>query len=378
MFPADAERPLSRPARPPRVRNEGRGSAHGPPNGQDLRTGGSGRSAATHEAGRSNHTVSSTGASTEMHVKFCDPAEAVSAEGGAAGLPTLLTGDGAGAIDAARRPASARTIQPRSGNSARALIFHYHLFKNAGSSVDELLRRNFGRRWALREFNVSRSQNLAAVTEFLGNNLDLQAISSHTALLPAPQLSGVEIFPVIFIRHPIDRLRSAYEFERRQEANTPGSRLAKLHGFDGYLRELLQNPRHRQIRNFQTFRLSHNEPAWKKSELERAVLALEKLPFVGLVERFDDSLVQLQIRLRPLFPKFCVQPVHRNASSSRQETLPSRLAKIEEMLGSELYGEILDANANDLAVYELVSTRYQQAEVDTSNNTIRRPTHFSS
>jgi hypothetical protein len=265
-------------------------------------------------------------------------------------------------------PDAADTVGRVCGGGRRAVILHYHLFKNAGTSIDELLRRNFGARWTIREFSASRGENAAAVREFIGNNPDLQAISSHTALLPVPQSSGADIFPIIFIRHPIDRLRSAYEFERGQQASTPGARLAKAHDFGGYLRELLRNPRHRQIRNFQTFRLSHAGAARKRSELQRAIVTLGTLPFVGLVERFDESVARLQIRLRPLFPGFGVQPVHRNAASSRQDTLPDRLAKVEETLGKELYREICDANADDLAIYELVDSGYHDAAMQPDND----------
>jgi hypothetical protein len=280
----------------------------------------------------------------------------------------VTVGDNEPLIHGNSGPGVTGTVERASESDRRELILHYHLFKNAGTSIDELLRRNFGPRWAIQEFSASRGENAAAVREFIGNNPDLQAISSHTALLPVPQLSGADIFPIIFIRHPVDRLRSAYEFERRQQASTPGARLAKTHDFGGYLRELLRNPRHRQIRNFQTFRLSHAGAARKRSEVQRAIVTLGTLPFVGLVERFDESVARLQIRLRPLFPGFGVQPVHRNAASSRQDTLLDRLAKVEETLGKELYREICDANADDLAIYELVDSGYRDAAMQPDND----------
>jgi hypothetical protein len=241
----------------------------------------------------------------------------------------------------------------------RPVILHYHLFKNAGTSVDELLRQNFGSNWAAQEFGGTRRDNAAAVADFIRNNPRLCAISSHTALLPVPSIAGVNIFPIIFIRHPIDRLRSVYDFERRQNVNTAGARLAKTHDFAGYLRELLRNPRHRQIRNFQTFRLSHNEPARRTSELECALATILAFPFVGLVERFDGSLRELEARLRPLIPEFRVQPVHRNAALSRPAALADRLAGVAATLGRELYDEICTANADDLAIYNRMAARFE-------------------
>jgi hypothetical protein len=250
------------------------------------------------------------------------------------------------------------------GQTRHALIFHYHLFKNAGTSVDEMLRRNFGTNWVAHEFPGPRHENRAAVHKFVSANPHLQAISSHTAFLPVPQIEGMEIFPVIFIRHPIDRLRSAYEFERRQNANTAGARLAKTRDFAGYLRELLENPRHRQIRNFQTLRLSHNEPTRTGSEVQRAILALQKLPFVGLVERFEEAINELQKRLRPFFPHFRAQTVHKNATHARQRVLEVRLAEVKTAMGNDLFEKICAANADDLAIYEFVSDRFGRRTVD--------------
>ena len=34
----------------------------------------------------------------------------------------------------------------------RKIVFHYHLFKNAGTSVDEMLKASFGPAWVTREF----------------------------------------------------------------------------------------------------------------------------------------------------------------------------------------------------------------------------------
>jgi len=97
------------------------------------------------------------------------------------------------------------------GSPARTLVLHYHLFKNAGTSVDELLKRNFGARWAQKEFEggPGREKKAVQLASYLGEKPNLLAFSSHTAQLPTPQLEGVSVFPILFIRHPIDRLHTA-------------------------------------------------------------------------------------------------------------------------------------------------------------------------
>lgn len=238
---------------------------------------------------------------------------------------------------------------------SRFVLFHYHLFKNAGTSTDEILSRNFGRRWQPREF--PRQKNAVAVRSFIQEHQDLIAISSHTALLPVPQLDGVHIFPILFLRHPLDRLRSAYDFERKQAVATFGADLAKTHDFDGYLRELFKRPRHRQVRNFQTFRLSHNEPNHCGTELQRAMRALESLPFVGLVEAYEDSILRLKELLRPWVPDFSVSSARKNATRGAEMKLHERLAQIEASLGRDFYLEICAVNCDDLALYEKLKER---------------------
>jgi len=36
---------------------------------------------------------------------------------------------------------------------ARTILIHYHLFKNAGTSLDAVLKENFGDKWITREFD---------------------------------------------------------------------------------------------------------------------------------------------------------------------------------------------------------------------------------
>jgi hypothetical protein len=252
------------------------------------------------------------------------------------------------------------TAKPRDANSA-PLVLHYHLFKNAGTSVDEILIRNFGSRWATEEFSHSDpGSNVAAVQAYLRDKPDLLALSSHTALLPVPDLGGRRIIPVIFIRHPIDRLKSAYEFERRQAADTLGARLAKKNEFTDYLRELLVNPGNRQARNFQTHRLAFNEPPEKGSEKERALRTLKKLEFIGLVEAFDKSMERLTGLMETHFTNFRRATVKKNATR-HATNLDRRLGEIRSEIGDGLYKELIAANATDLEVFNVVSDAYAES-----------------
>jgi hypothetical protein len=250
------------------------------------------------------------------------------------------------------------SISPPEKAYTRTLVFHYHLFKNAGTSVDEILRQNFAGFWAEQEFHAGGWRaNLEEVAAYLRARPELKAFSSHTALLPVPKIDGVRVFPIFFVRHPIDRLQSAYAFERKQKAETHGARLAKEHDFAGYVRELLKHPRG-QARNFQTTRLSFNEPARAGSERERAMRTLQALPFVGLVDAYDRSVERLETLLKPHFPDFRGAKVHKNVTRSKGSELEERLASIEKEVGSEFYAEICAANSDDMEIYSIVKNSY--------------------
>lgn len=242
----------------------------------------------------------------------------------------------------------------------RPLIFHYHIFKNAGSSVDEILIRNFGPYWDQAEFRTPVNEsNVDDVAEYLGKQSRIVAFSSHTAQLPAPLLPGVFIFPIIFVRHPIDRIRSAYQFEKKQAADTYGSKLARDETFEGYLRHLIKHTTDRTARNFQTYRIAQNEPSSLGSEAKRAFLAIERLPFVGLVEAFDQSLVRLEGRLKLIFSKFQVHSVKENVTREISKPLQLKLDEIEEEIGKDLYAELCTANADDLELFRRVQRTYE-------------------
>jgi hypothetical protein len=268
----------------------------------------------------------------------------------------------------ARRNQSATPAEPSSAGDTkprRTVILHYHLFKNAGTSVDKVLKANFGEAWGEQEFELPRDAkarvfyfNTGKVLDYLRDHPELKALSSHTGLPPVPEIDGVSIFPIVFIRHPIDRLRSAYLFEVTQDATSYGSRLAKAQGFSGYLRELIRHPFDRTARNFQTYRLSANEPAAAGSELERAMRVLETFEFVGLVEAYDASMARLQDLLAPRVEGFRGFIVRENASQPEHIGLAEKLALIRTEMGEALYDDVVAANSDDIALFEAMARRY--------------------
>jgi hypothetical protein len=238
----------------------------------------------------------------------------------------------------------------------RAVVLHYHLFKNAGTSVDVVLEGNFGSEWREAEFDIDRTRpNVGEVEAWLAANPTVKALSSHTARGPLPRLANVAIAPVILVRHPIDRIRSAYEFERRQKPEGPGPRLARDNDFAGYIEARLRR-RDRQCRNFQTWRLA-TFGRQDAPELEQALIALDSLPFVGLVEDFAGSMTRMEAYLREVFPSFRAFGAKANVWREGR-TLEERLDDARAELGAELWADLIEANHDDLEVFATVAARY--------------------
>ena len=94
-----------------------------------------------------------------------------------------------------------------------AVLLHYHIYKNAGTSIDEMLRQSLGARWGTYECSPERhTLSSDEIAGFLRQRPDLTAMSSHSARPPLP---GPHIHPIVLLRHPIDRARSVYHLARR-------------------------------------------------------------------------------------------------------------------------------------------------------------------
>jgi hypothetical protein len=239
----------------------------------------------------------------------------------------------------------------------RKVIFHYHLFKNAGTSVDAILKANFANRWVTREFNGPQTAILAQVSDWLGQEKDAVAFSSHTATLPPPKIEDVEIYPIIFIRHPIDRIASAYYFEKKQISDNPSAILAKNTDLSGYIDAHLAHGNISQCRNFQSHRLAQWFIGVRGEMPELALQAIEALPFIGLVEAFDESIHCLSQWLSAHFPEFRPMAIAKNVGRTT-ETLEQKLADIRTEIGEARYEALLVANASDMAVFHAGQHKY--------------------
>jgi hypothetical protein len=241
----------------------------------------------------------------------------------------------------------------------RHVILHYHIYKNAGCTVYAALQKALGAT-ACERFDSTQPRCVLSAQQMLDFVLKhprLRVVTSHQARLPMPELEGITFHPVVFLRHPIDRVGSVYAYERRLPAGEDLiAAMARTSTFADYVRWRLLPGNGSVIRNFQTAHLAGGFDDMRtafatRSDLAIAMQRLQELPTVGLVEDVPGSLRKLQTVLQSGFGTLELTATLHNASVERDTTLNVRLASIERELGPTLYAELLDNNRLDPELY---------------------------
>src|SRR4030095_7711659 len=187
-------------------------------------------------------------------------------------------------------------LQPRkSGPTAKPLLVHYHIFKNAGTSFESAVKQVFGGH--LHTYDSAGSGGVLSGEElarYAVTASEAKAIFSHQAVLPPPKVHGRSVISSILIRDPIARIRSIYAFERRQNRSTPGALKAKELDLKGYVEwRLLSSPT--MVCNYQVSFCSRNKDTAQSEELteghlRQAIRNLDQIDIVGTVERYREWL----------------------------------------------------------------------------------------
>ncbi|WP_428033903.1 sulfotransferase family 2 domain-containing protein [Amphritea sp.] len=233
----------------------------------------------------------------------------------------------------------------------RTVILHYHLFKNAGTSLDAAFKENFSEKegeWVTKEFPAQPAVNRDQLKQWIIDNPQAKCFSSHTAIFPVPEIEGVKIIPVIFMRHPIDRIASAYSFEKKQGGDGFGPVLARNTTLKGYIETRLSLVNDRQCRNFHAHRLATMFGEKVGDESYRAQQAIETLPFVGVVEQYSASLEKLESLLKLNgFYDIKLQPIEKNVSRGVKKNLDQKIVEVKKQLGEEFFSRVEQENRLD-------------------------------
>lgn len=226
-------------------------------------------------------------------------------------------------------------------------LLHLHCFKCAGSTfIWSLERATGGDVLYLESPGAGDRLDWRLAHDYLAT-LERQplAITSHLICLPPP--GAIAALKVSFLREPIERIASAYRFQ------TQVQKTAEAVPFRQYLEGLQRGT----LANFQTRHLSPQEPVdwvlrrgWA-ARPELVDLQREDL-FVGLVERYDDSIVALEDELQRMGTPLDLAYA-RPINTTREEGGDSEPMAPEARLAQTPVG---------LAVTELDLSLYRRAE----------------
>lgn len=246
-------------------------------------------------------------------------------------------------------------------NKRHSIILHHHLFKNAGTSVDHILKQNFDQLWNEKEFKVpNRLSNSDLVRSYMIANSDYSVFSSHTGHGSLDfGIEDTSIYPIIFIRHPVLRALSAYDFEKKQTVETDGSILAKSNSFEDYIKVRLGRQNDYAFKNFQARRLAHFTGK-RIIDLEKQSWAtVESLPFIGLVEEFKKSMHEMALYLQGPFPDFKVYEAHKNVTSKVPKSIEEKLNEVSDLLGEETFMNLVRHNEIDISIHNYLCEKYK-------------------
>lgn len=250
---------------------------------------------------------------------------------------------------------------------SRNVIIHCHLFKNAGSTFDWSLEKNFKKAFVDHRDDDSMQKD-GYLEEYLEEHNQLQALSSHHPPMPLTQVEGLNYLPVFFIRNTIDRVGSVYEFEKKQRAETPGAIHAKKLSFNDYVAWRMRLDFGATIREFQ---VRFSSGTMKKRIITEENLAQSKEQLAssrltGLVELYDESMVIFEEDLKQNFEKIDLSYIRQNKGKRSKFSREDRISSVLDELEEDTKAQLLENNKLDIELHhfteELVRKRMDEIE----------------
>jgi len=244
-------------------------------------------------------------------------------------------------------------------NSMNPVCLHFHIFKNAGTTIDWILEKNFAKQ-AIR-MDIEKAKQIlpmSVVLNYLNKNSNTKSFSSHQIRFPISNDDEFLFLPMIFVRHPIDRAFSIYIFNhRRKDIRSIGIAKAKTMTLPQYIRWNLGLKKTKIMKNFQTYFLAnvHENFEVTLEDLKVAEQTIQSCYILGIVDRLDESLVLAEDKLRKYFMNIDMSYIKRNVSTKRKDDLAERLKDGRKEMGDELMNELFANNKFDSSLYKFAN-----------------------
>lgn len=239
--------------------------------------------------------------------------------------------------------------------AVRNVLVHAHIFKNAGSTFDWSLERSF------REGFVDHRADsdldcggMDYLESYLRQNPKIVAFSSHRIAFRVEDRPDFKFQTVHFLRHPIARVRSVYEFERRDADNRePGGKMAKRLSLKEFVSWYMSPGAPATIRNGQSIFCAREGFDENPDAPAKALQLLEESRLIGIVEMYAESMVLFEHYLGGQFPALDLAYVKQNETgysadaNIRKDPVQSVLDEI-----GEVAPDLIAKNQGDLDLYE--------------------------
>ncbi len=192
-------------------------------------------------------------------------------------------------------------VKQTADSRLRTLLFHFHIFKNGGSTLDAALKKNFGNRWrAIEGPDPGGPMNWSLAMKLVRARHEIEAVSSHTARFTAPSTPGLKIVQIFLIRHPIDRLCSIYHYKTNATTSTANKafEIAQKSSFEDFMEFALANQADipsavcdAQISWLARAGIYQKPPSLADLDKAKSIVAEALVP--GVVERMDQYLFRI-------------------------------------------------------------------------------------
>lgn len=250
----------------------------------------------------------------------------------------------------------------------KTIICHYHIYKNSGTSFDAMLAKNYGNRHICFDgpfpfFSVDQEQLARVITR--KNNA--VSFSSHQIQLPVPVSLEFNVLPVVFVRHPLLRILSIYNFKRQTPDGTTTSKAAHEMSYDDWVGHCLSDPHEiAQVSNAQTRFLGaayRQRPLMQKKsnrmeyDLHQAIRNIRNVELLARTEYFNEDVMRFPEILRQHGLEFTFSKTSpKNATSkNHHKCVDDRVDEVKRMLSEQNYQKLLAANNQDIYLFDLAS-----------------------